>query len=38
MPSFAGTLSESDVANILAYFKTLWTPEQLEFQAEVSRN
>lgn len=38
MPSFAATLTEDDVDDILAYFKTLWTQENRDFQAEVSRN
>jgi len=38
MPSFAATLTKSEVSDILAYFKPLWTPEQRDFQAEVSRN
>lgn len=37
MPSFQGKLSEEEVAAILAYLKTNWTPEQREFQEEVTR-
>lgn len=37
MPSFQGKLSEGEVVAILAYLKTNWTPEQREFQEEVTR-
>jgi mono/diheme cytochrome c family protein len=36
MPAWRGTLTEKDVAAILAYIKTWWTPEQREWQARVS--
>ena len=38
MPSFEETLSEDDVTAILTFFKTNWLSEQLEFQAEATRN
>lgn len=37
MPSFAETLSDQDVIDILAYLKQGWTSEQREYQSEVSR-
>ena len=38
MPSFKGKLTEAEVLDVLAYLKTGWEPDQLEFQAEVSEN
>jgi mono/diheme cytochrome c family protein len=38
MPSFEGVLSQRDVLDVLAYLKSNWPAEQLEFQAEVSKN
>jgi mono/diheme cytochrome c family protein len=38
MPSFEGQLSRDEVNDILSFFKTNWTEEQLSFQAEVSQN
>ena len=38
LPSFEETLSEDDVTAVLTFFKTNWLSEQLEFQAEASRN
>lgn len=38
MPSFVDTLSEDEVDAILAYFKSNWKSEQIDFQAEVSKN
>lgn len=38
MPSFADTLEKEDVIVILDYFKSNWEAEQLDFQAEASRN
>jgi len=35
MPAWRGTLSEDDIAAILAYIKTGWTPEQRRFQQET---
>ena len=37
MPSFAGQLSDQDVADILGYLKTNWTPQQRASQAEASK-
>ncbi|HLF04581.1 MAG TPA: cytochrome c [Dehalococcoidia bacterium] len=38
MPAFRGALAEEDVANILAYIKTWWTPEQREWQRRVTES
>ena len=38
MPSFEGILTEKKVADVLAFLKKGWEPQQVEFQAEVSRN
>jgi mono/diheme cytochrome c family protein len=38
MPSFEGQLSRDEVNDILSFFKTNWTEEQLSFQTEVSQN
>ena len=38
MPSFEGVLKEEEVADVLAFLKNGWEPQQVEFQAEVSRN
>lgn len=37
MPAFKGQLSRADTIAIIAYLKTLWTPEQRQFQSEESR-
>lgn len=37
MPAFNGQLSRADTMAVIAYLKTLWTPEQRRFQAEESR-
>jgi mono/diheme cytochrome c family protein len=37
MPAFKATLTEEDIAAILAYIKTWWTEEQREWQAQVTR-
>lgn len=37
MPAFRGALTEEDVKAILDYIKTWWTPEQRQFQADVSQ-
>lgn len=37
MPAFSGQLSREDTVAVIAYLKTLWTPEQRRFQAEESR-
>ncbi|MBI4310572.1 MAG: cytochrome c [Chloroflexi bacterium] len=38
MPSFGGVLTEAQVLDVVAYFKTNWGKDQLDFQAEASRN
>ncbi len=35
MPAWRGTLSEEEIAAILAYIKAGWTPEQRRFQQET---
>lgn len=35
MPPFPDELSDQDIHAILAYIKTWWTQEQLEFQQQV---
>jgi mono/diheme cytochrome c family protein len=37
MPAFKGQLSREETIAVVAYLKTLWTPEQRRFQAEESR-
>jgi mono/diheme cytochrome c family protein len=37
MPGFNGVLSPDEIRAVIAYLKTLWTPEQRDFQAEESR-
>jgi mono/diheme cytochrome c family protein len=36
MPAYRERLSERDVANIIRYFQTWWTEEQLEIQRSLS--
>jgi len=36
MPSYRGRLSERDAADIIRYFQTWWTDEQLKFQRSLS--
>jgi mono/diheme cytochrome c family protein len=38
MPAFAETLSPEQIRAVIIYLKTLWTPEQRDFQSEESRN
>lgn len=38
MPSFVGKLSDDDVETILAYLKSNWDSEHLEWQEKVTRN
>ncbi|MEO6782653.1 MAG: cytochrome c [Bradyrhizobium sp.] len=38
MPAFADTLSPSQIRAVISYLKTLWTPEQRQFQSEESRD
>jgi len=37
MPPFGDQLSDDDVAAVIAYFKSLWSPEHRRFQDEQSR-
>ena len=37
MPAFAGELSPRQIRAVIAYLKTLWTPEERQFQTEESR-
>lgn len=38
MPAFAGTLTPKEVRSVIVYLKTLWTPEQRQFQREESEH
>jgi len=38
MPAFGDVLSAEQIRTVIAYLKTLWTPEQRGFQVEESRN
>jgi mono/diheme cytochrome c family protein len=37
MPAFGDTLSPDQIRAVIAYLKTLWTPEEVQFQSEESR-
>ncbi|MEH2611144.1 mono/diheme cytochrome c family protein [Bradyrhizobium sp. AZCC 1693] len=37
MPAFGDTLSPDQIRAAIAYLKTLWTPEEIQFQSEESR-
>ncbi|HEX9811808.1 MAG TPA: c-type cytochrome [Burkholderiales bacterium] len=37
MPAFTGTIAPQEVRFVIAYLKTLWTPEQRQFQREESQ-
>jgi len=37
MPAFGGILSPPEIGAVIDYLKTMWTPEQREFQREESR-
>ena len=37
MPAFGDTLSPDQIHAVIAYLKTLWTPEEVQFQSEESR-
>ncbi len=37
MPAFRSRLSDSDIDAVLAFIKTMWGPEQRDFQAESTR-
>jgi mono/diheme cytochrome c family protein len=36
MPAFDGKLTDDEIRAVLAYIKTWWKPEQIEFQTTVS--
>lgn len=38
MPAFGQVLSPSETRDVIAYLKTLWTPEQRSFQLEESQH
>lgn len=38
MPAFEGTLSDAEIAAVLAYIKSTWPERQRGFQAEVTAN
>ncbi len=37
MPAFGSVLSPDQIRAVITYLKTLWTPEQTEFQSEESK-
>lgn len=37
MPPFKGVLSDQEIAAVIAYFKSLWSPEHRRFQEEQNR-
>lgn len=37
MPAFEGQLSRADTMAVIAFLKTLWTPDERRFQTEESR-
>ncbi len=37
MPGFSAILSPKDARAVIAYFKTLWSPQERRFQREESR-
>ena len=38
MPAFGSVLSPGQIRAVISYLKTLWTPEQTEFQSEESKD
>lgn len=38
MPSYDGKLTEDEVLNVLAYLKSSWGRDEIDYQAEVSAN
>ncbi len=38
MPAFEQTLTPKEIDNLIVYLKTLWTPEQRNFQMQQSRD
>lgn len=37
MPAYKDVLSPTEIKSVIAYLKTLWTPEQREYQREESK-
>jgi mono/diheme cytochrome c family protein len=37
MPGFEGALTGQEIEAVIAFLKTMWTPEQRRYQAEESR-
>jgi mono/diheme cytochrome c family protein len=37
MPAFAGRLTDEEIAAVIAYFKSLWSPEHRRFQEEQNQ-
>ena len=37
MPAFKGQLTDEEIRDVIAYFKTLWSPEHRRYQEEQSR-
>ncbi len=37
MPPFTGVLSDEEIAAVIAYFKSLWSPEHRQYQDEQNR-
>ena len=38
MPAFGETLAPEQIRAVIDYLKTLWTPEQRQFQSEETRD
>ncbi len=38
MPPFSGALMPAEIRDVIDYLKTLWTPEQSNFQREESEH
>ena len=38
MPAFASVLSRAEIADVIGYLKTLWTPEERQYQSELNRS
>ena len=38
MPAFGGEMSPAQIRAVIGYLKTLWTPEQRQFQSEETRD
>ncbi len=38
MPPFSATMTPAEIRDVIAYLKTLWTPEQRKFQLEESEH